>query len=338
MITVYSPVRISFAGGGTDISPFPEKYGGAVFNTTIDRGIMIRYVDDGGTLEISSRDFLKTSLISSDNTSMENQIIKLFTDKGITTGRLIMNSDVPPGSGLGSSSALLNGVLKTINIINVEKKKESELKPMELAKLSYITEKEKFNIILGKQDPYAIAVGGLKYMEFSSSDPEMQIFDINTEFVHELESSMLLVYTGNTRESSKSLQEQAIKSALGDEETMDKLKSLKNLAFRMKQETISEDRNAICKIINKGWEIKKTLGSNVSNERIDYMINYAFAHGARSAKLLGGGSEGFILVMTEPENIDELQSKMREKSKFVIRLKFDGKGTRIINNYIDSDI
>jgi D-glycero-alpha-D-manno-heptose-7-phosphate kinase len=338
MITVYSPVRISFAGGGTDISPFPEKYGGAVFNTTIDRGIMIRYVDDGGTLEISSRDFLKTSLISSDNTSMENQIIKLFTDEGITTGRLIMNSDVPPGSGLGSSSALLNGVIKTINIINVEKKKKRELTPLDLAHLSYTTEKEKLNIILGKQDPYAIAVGGLKYMEFGSSDPEMQAFDINTEFVHELEKSMMLVYTGNTRESSKSLQEQAIKSALGDEETMDKLKSLKNLAVRMKQAMISEDHNAICEIINKGWEIKKTLGSNVSNGRIENMIHDAFSHGARSAKLLGGGSEGFILVMTEPENVNELQKKMRQSSKFVIRLKFDGKGTRVINNYIDSDI
>ena len=333
MITVYSPVRVSFAGGGSDISPFLENYGGAVFNTTIDRGIMIRYLDDGGTLEISSRDFLKTSLISSNNTSMENRIIGMFMDSGITTGRLIMNSDVPPGSGLGSSSALLNGIIKIIYAI-----KGTEIGPLELARESYITEKEKFNIILGKQDPFAIAVGGLKYMGFKGSGETTQKFSINTEFIHNLERSMILVYTGNTRESSKSLQEQAQKSAQGDEETMSKLKSIRDLALQMSRAVMSENREEICSIINEGWKIKKTLGSNVSNERIEKMISYAFDNGARSAKLLGGGSEGFILIMTDPENINRLQNRMREMSEFVIRLKFDGMGTRIIDNFIDSDV
>jgi D-glycero-alpha-D-manno-heptose-7-phosphate kinase len=333
MITVYSPVRISFAGGGSDITPFFDTYGGAVLNTTIDRGIMIRYIDDGNSLEISSRDFLKTSLISSNNTSMENRIIRMFMDEGITTGRLIMNSDVPPGSGLGSSSALLNGIIKTIYTI-----KGKNIDCLELARKSYITEKEKFNIILGKQDPFAIAVGGLKYMEFTSVGETTQKFDIKTPFVRQLEKSMILVYTGHTRESSKSLQEQASKSANGDEETTSKLKSIRDMAFQMSRAVMSENRDAFCSIVNEGWKIKKTLGSSVSNERIERMIDYAFKNGARSAKLLGGGSEGFILILTEPENINRLQNKMRELSEFVIRLKFDGKGTRLIENFIDSEI
>lgn len=207
MITVYSPLRISFAGGGTDISPFFEKYGGAVLNTTIDRGVMIRYVDDGASLEVSSRDFLRTALISSNNRSMENKIIEMFMENGIETGRIIMNNDVPPGSGLGSSSALINGILKVIYTI-----KKMDIDPYELGRKSYLTEKDKFNIILGKQDPYAISVGGLKYMEFRGNDETTQMFDLSDPFISDLQNSILLVYTGNIRESSQSLQDQVMKS------------------------------------------------------------------------------------------------------------------------------
>jgi D-glycero-alpha-D-manno-heptose-7-phosphate kinase len=329
MITVYSPFRISFAGGGTDISPFFENYGGSVLNTTIDRGIMIRYVDDGGSLEVSSRDFLKTALISSNNTSMENKIVNMFMESGIKTGRLIMNSDVPPGSGLGSSSALLNGIIKTIYTI-----KNSSIDPYELAKESYFTEKDKFNIILGKQDPYAISIGGLKYMEFKSMGEVTQKFNLSDPFVKSLEESMMLVYTGNTRESSNALQEQAAKSALHDKDTTESLITIRNLAFQMSKAMKAHNRDEICNLINEGWKIKKTLGKNVTNQRIDRMIDYAFDNGARSAKLLGGGSEGFILLLTENENMALLQQKMMSLSDFVIRLRFDARGTRIIDNFI----
>ncbi len=329
MITVYSPLRISFAGGGTDISPFFERYSGAVLNTTIDRGIMIRYVDDGASLEVSSRDFLRTALISSNNRSMENKIINMFMENGIETGRIIMNSDVPPGSGLGSSSALINGILKTIYTI-----KNKDIDPYGLANESYLNEKDKFNIILGKQDPYAISVGGLKYMEFRENGETTQKFDLSDPFVNDLESSILMVYTGNTRESSRSLQDQVTRSEHGDEETMEKLNNIRELAFQMSKAINAHNRDEFCNIINRGWEIKKSLGNNVTNRRIDEIINYAMDNGAKSAKLLGGGAEGFILLICEKKNINTLQSKMLLKSDFVIRVRFDSQGTRVINNFI----
>ncbi len=329
MITVYSPLRISFAGGGTDISPFYERYGGAVLNTTIDRGIMIRYEDDGSSLEVSSRDFLRTALISTNNRTMENKIIDMFMENGINTGRVIMNSDVPPGSGLGSSSALINGILKMINAI-----KKRNVDPYELAKESYLTEMDKFNIILGKQDPYAISIGGLKYMEFRENVDSTQKFDLSDPFVKDLQSSILLVYTGNTRESSRSLQDQVTKSEHGDEQTMENLNKIKHLALEMSKAISAHNRNEVCNIINEGWNIKKSLGANVTNQRIDEIISYAKENGAKSAKLLGGGSEGFILLIGEKNGIDSLQRKMMLKSDFVIRVRFDNCGTRVINNYI----
>ncbi len=331
MITVYSPLRISFAGGGTDISPFLENYGGAVLNTTIDRGIMIRYIDDGGSLEVSSRDFLRSALISStNNTSMENKIINMFMENGIDTGRIIMNNDVPPGSGLGSSSALINGIIMAIYAI-----KRKDIDPYDLAKESYLTEKNKFNIILGKQDPYAISVGGLKYMEFRRSGEVTQKFALSDPFVTNLEKSMMLVYTGNTRESSRSLQDQVAKSENGDEKTMENLNKLKDLALQLSKAIKAHNRAEVYSIVNEGWSIKKSLGTSVTNKRIDTIIDYALDNGAKSAKLLGGGAEGFILLMSERENIDSLQHKMMSQSDFVIRIHFDGEGTRVIRNFIE---
>lgn len=331
MITVYSPLRISFAGGGTDISPFLENYGGAVLNTTIDRGIMIRYIDDGGSLEVSSRDFLRSALISStNNTSMENKIINMFMENGIDTGRIIMNNDVPPGSGLGSSSALINGIIRVIYAI-----KRKDIDPYDLAKESYLTEKNKFNIILGKQDPYAISVGGLKYMEFRRSGEATQKFALSDPFVRNLEKSMILVYTGNTRESSRSLQDQVTKSENGDKKTMENLNKLKDLALNLSKAIKAHNRDEVYSIVNEGWSIKKSLGTSVTNKRIDTIIDYALDNGAKSAKLLGGGAEGFILLIGERENIDSLQHKMMSQSDFVIRIRFDGEGTRVIRNFIE---
>jgi len=325
MINVYSPLRISFAGGGTDISPFFEKYGGAVLNTTIDRGITIRYIDDNLPLEISSRDFLKSALISSDNTLMENNIINLFMKNNIKTGRLIMNSDAPPGSGLGSSSALLNGILKIIYKI-----KNIDINNYDLAYNSYITEKNDFKIILGKQDPYAISIGGFKFMEFLNYGEVTEKFE-NNDFINNIEKSLILVYTGKTRESSDALKNQVEKSENNDKNVIDKLLELKELAYDMKKAVKNSDINDFINIINNGWAVKKTLGNKITNDNIDKIIKYAHEHGSKAEKLLGGGSQGFILLCTEYNNVNYLQKSMMNLSNFAIRLKFDNNGTRIIN-------
>ncbi len=327
-ISVYSPLRISFAGGGTDISPFFENYTGAVVNTTIDRGILIRYTDDCLPLELSSRDFLKSSIISSGKTSTEENIIHLFIKNGIKTGKLIINGDAPPGSGLGSSSSLINGLLKIIHTI-----KKENVNAYELAEESYNLEKDDFNIILGKQDPYAISLGGFKFMKFFRNGVLSNKFESDNDFILKLEKSILLVYTGKTRESSEALREQSLRSSLNDEGTIKNLNLLKNLAYDLKSSVNKEDFSGLCDIINNGWKIKKSLGEKISNEKIEHIMNYARSKGATASRLLGGGSEGFVLLLSDPENIDFLQKSMLSISNFVIRVKFDPYGTRIISPF-----
>jgi D-glycero-alpha-D-manno-heptose-7-phosphate kinase len=325
----YSPLRISFGGGGTDISPFIERYGSAVLNTTIDRGVVVRYVKDGFPMELSSRDFVKSYLISHEKRtakSVSENILNLFVSREIESGRVIMNSEVPPGSGLGSSSALTTAVIGLIDSLTGKRKS-----PLELANESFLTERDLFSVTLGRQDPYAISVGGFKFMEFSGDEVKIEKFNVGGSFLNMLEKHILLVYTGRTRESSAALAEQVEKTKTGEGNTISRLLSLKELAYEMRDAVRQEDVHALASLINRGWEIKKTLGKSVSNDRIERIERKAFASGAEAVRLLGGGSQGFVLALASEGKLEKLQEAMVSSSRFVVRVSFDPIGTRVID-------
>lgn len=326
-ITSYSPLRVSFAGGGTDISPFLEDYGSVLVNTTIDRGVTVKYRRDDNPIEVSSRDFLRSSVPGSSRTrkGLSHLIVKFLEERGVTRGRMVINSDVPPGSGLGSSSALITAILAIVETLN-----GNEIVPEKLAGTSFWWEKEFFGITLGKQDPYAIAIGGFKYMEIDSSVSKTVYFPGNAEFLGQIEKNSLLVYTGRTRESSLVLQDQVVKSTNGDDDTIGNLKKLKQMSLDMKKAISGEDLQEFARIINCGWSVKKQLSGGVSNQRVDSMIQKALSGGGIAARLLGGGSEGFIYVLAEEGKLYALQKEMLKVSKFAIRFSFDPSGTRIL--------
>lgn len=323
----YSPLRVSFGGGGTDISPFPETHGGAVINTTIDRGVTVTYKEDTYPLEISSRDFVSSYILTSERKpgNVLEKIMELFDSYEIRKGRVIINSDVPPGSGLGSSSALTTAVLRLIHEINGQKRTEREI-----AAEAFETEKEKFGVTLGKQDPYAISLGGFKFMKFLGSGIENYYIREQDAFIRDLESRILLVYTGETRESSEVLMEQVSKASSNDQKVLSNLVQLRELAESMRKAVIKEDMDAFVEDINQGWNIKKQLGANVTNTKIDRIIGNALRNGAQGAKLMGGGSQGFLLIVSKPGMVTDLQKKMLQWSRFVIRVRFDLHGTRIL--------
>lgn len=321
----YSPFRISFGGGGTDISPFCDMHGGAVVNTTIDRGVTVKYTPDSYDLEISSRDFLKSFLIGKANGENDvlNKMSDLFQSRGITKGRLTINSGVPPGSGLGSSSALTTAILKLIYQIQ-----GVEVDPWNIAREAFQLEHDYFGITLGKQDPFAVSLGGLKYMEFNADGEKSTPLSDNQEFLRELESRTLLVYTGNTRESTSVLQEQVDKSVRGEGDVVENLIRMRDLATEMKDAVLSSNFGNFTDALNRGWALKKLLGTKVSNDRIDSMIEFARNNGGEGARLMGGGSDGFLLVLSGHDKVEALQKALMDKSSFVVRVSFDMSGTR----------
>ncbi|WP_393970950.1 kinase [Oxyplasma meridianum] len=322
----YSPLRISFGGGGTDISPFPEKYGGSVVNTTIDRGVMAKYVPDQYGLEISSRDFLRSFVLNESPGSKDllNKILGLFEMNGIIKGRVVLNGDVPPGSGLGSSSALITSLLNLIHYIKHEKRTWREL-----ADEAFRLERDYFGVILGKQDPYAISLGGFKHMSFNRDIIDVTSLNQYSEFIEDIEKRTLLLYTGKTRESSNVLKEQVARSSQGDERTLINLKEMRKIADEMKLCASMGNSDRFIELINYGWEIKKNFGENVSNKTIDGIIEKGLSSGAQGAKLMGGGSQGFILMIAKKGEIENLQKEMMSFSDLVIRVNYDYEGIRI---------
>ena len=319
----FAPLRVSFAGGGTDIPPYVENYGGSVLNTTIDRGVTVKYKDDGKPLELSSRDFLQSFTMISDHqkhTSFVEEIGEIFTEYGIKTGRVLISSDVPPGSGLGSSSALLVSILNLISSV-----KGNGWDRSQVARMAYDLERNRLKIVLGKQDPYAISFSGFKFMEFPPGGSERTTFAENWKTVNQIEDRSLLLYTGKTRESSEVLKDQVRKSSVGDSETLRRMNELKNLAHQMWTYLVEGETEKFIDGVNRGWNLKKGLGRNVTNERVDRIINEAFVNGAAAAKLLGGGGEGFILLISRDNSLVDLQSKMSKFSDFIIRISFSGK-------------
>ncbi len=322
--TIISPLRITFAGGGTDVEPFIEKYGGAVVNSTIDRKVMVTYEPDEYDLEISSRDLVKSLIVPTGNDSIIGKIQNLFYSKGISKGRIMINNDVPPGSGLGSSSALTTAMVKLIHLI-----KNEEISSFDLARESYEIERNYFGVALGKQDPFAISLGNFKMMEFQNDKELLHDLSKNPRFIKELESRTLLVYTGGTRESSKFLKEQIDASKKDENEINKKLLALKDIAMRMADSVENNDINSFINLINEGWQVKRQLSEGVSNPKIESLIEKAKESGAQGVRLMGGGGEGFLLAIAKEGKIQDLQKEISKVSDFAIRVSFTNYGTRV---------
>ena len=326
-IASYSPLRVSFGGGGTDIPPFPDMYGGAVLNTTIDLGVRSSFINDGSQLELLSRDFVRSTTRVTAAGGLDG-IMSVLKGFGVSRGRLRINGDVPPGSGLASSSAMMTSI--ALILIKLGKAGSTNASPGRIAKIAYSAERERLGVLLGLQDPYAIANGGFKFMEFLGERIRIERFANHQGFISDVMSRMLLVYTGMTRSSGEILGEQASSAAHGDKGTVSNLLKLKEVAFALRDSVVHEDMESFCVAINRGWLIKRKLGSAVSNKHVDSIIRRGFANGALAGRLLGGGSQGFVLLISKDGKMDNLQESMLGVSDLAFRAGLDPKGTRLV--------
>ncbi|GGM71748.1 GHMP kinase [Thermogymnomonas acidicola] len=325
-ITSYSPFRITFGGGGTDIEPFISTHGGFVVNATIDRGVRVSYKDDGHSLEISSRDLLRSYIVgANEHTEVLDRMVELLEVNGVKRGRILLNGDVPPGSGLGSSSALITATLRLIGEL-----RGAVDPPGKMAEEAYDIEMNRFGVTLGRQDPYAIAIGGFKGMAFRGKEFTVHPIQVGSRIFSEIDGGTILVYTGKTRESTEALKDQVQASRSGDMETIGNLERMKDVAEKMLHSALSGDLDGFYSLVNAAWEIKKRLGSRVTSERVERIIGTALSSGARAARLMGGGRDGFVLVLCRPGDVDRIQSRLMSESEFVFRVSLDPQGTRIL--------
>lgn len=331
VIRAKAPLRISFAGGGTDVPPFPEREGGLVLSAAINRyayGSLRMRREPGIT--IHSYDYDSSVALGPDETPVFDGRLDLAKaaigrlTKGEKAGfDLSLHSNAPPGSGLGASSAMmvaLIGVLKELRNLPVT--------DYELAELAHSIEREELGIAGGRQDQYAATFGGFNFIELSGDRVVVNPLRIAPDIVLELEHNLLLCYTGSTRQSAHIIEDQMGRFMRGDTEATAGLRAQKELAVEMKNALLQRRLSEFGDLLHTAWEAKKRMSTRISTERIEQLYAAARKAGAVGGKVTGAGGGGYMLLYCRDDRKHRVAARMRELGATVDDFSFEQAGLR----------
>ena len=313
MILTRTPLRVSFCGGGSDIPSFYEKHGGCVVSTTIDKYVYLAvhksFYPNEYILKYSSMERV------SDINAIKHPIFRECL-RDYETGYVEITSmaDVPAGTGLGSSSSFTVGLINTLRAYNgLSSDKEF------LASAACDMEMVRLGEPIGKQDQYAAAYGGLNYYRFNRDGTvDAEPIHLTAEETSELESSLMMFYTGITRKASNILAEQSSNISRGSAE--ENQLRICEIAEKLRADLENGDLESLGRRLDESWKIKKTLASGITSEAIDAAYETAMEHGACGGKLLGAGGGGFLLMYVPRENQAEVAASLGEYKQMPIAL------------------
>ncbi|MDC2974983.1 hypothetical protein OAX47_02175 [Prochlorococcus sp. AH-736-K09] len=337
-----APLRIGLAGGGSDIKSFSDIYSGAVLNMTIckyafceikqiDKGFFAIANDINQKLEIdlenpeiiSKKDFGKLFL----HWNTYQFIMQEYNNKDYLPVLIKTYCDSPVGSGLGSSSALVVSMLKAWSeLLNLG------LDDYKVAQHAIYIERNISLLEGGQQDQYSASFGGINFIEFKKDNTIVHPLKIQTWFKYELESSLLLHYTGVSRISSEIIKDQILFMNNNCKENQEILKLVKDNAYKMRDALLKKSTKDIIQIINNARKLKSLTSSKIESSFITERIKFGMDHGAKAAKVSGAGGGGFILFITEPENSISLRNKLIEfnQQTFLVNLCEDSAHSWVI--------
>lgn len=325
-----APLRISFGGGGTDVPPYPQERGGAVISATIDKYTYASLIPtDRPGLEVESLDYdviakyeNDADLRSSDELDAVKAVLREFSPSGLQGGlRLFLHSDAPPGSGLGSSSAM---VVALIGLFRQYQK--LPLTNYEVARLACQIERERLGIPGGLQDQYAATFGGFNFIEFQGGTVVVNPLRMEREILNELEYHLLLCYTGRTRRSANILRDQIQRYTQKVPDMLEALDATKRLAIEIKNSLLRGDLDGFGRLLDEGWRQKKRFSAHVSDELIDGMYEAALRHGALGGKILGAGGGGYLLLYCPFDRKHLIAAELERRGGKVVEFGFESRG------------
>jgi D-glycero-alpha-D-manno-heptose-7-phosphate kinase len=295
MIRAKAPLRVSFAGGGTDVPPFPQTEGGLVLSATINRYAYGALAPrDDGQIGVESLDLGLSAEFAHDHPLEYDGQLDVVKAAIRKLGRggfdLFLHTSAPPGSGLGSSSTMivtLIGLLKEYHRL--------PLTDYEIAELAFTVERHDLGIKGGSQDQYAAAFGGFNFIEMTGDRVVVNPLRISDEVINELEHNMLLGYTGRTRRSDHIISDQTARFVEGDSAALEGLRMQKELAVQMKDALLRRRLNDFGELLGVAWEFKKKLSPRITTDFIDEAYACARAEGALGGKVTGAGGGGYML-------------------------------------------
>lgn len=333
MIITRAPVRLSFAGGGTDLEAYYSRYEGMVVSTTIDKYFyaFLQPIPDP-VLQITSSDYQtfyrhrpSEEFFWDGDLSLPRAILHHF---GIQSGvSMFLASEIPPGTGLGSSSTATVALIKAISTAQGITRS-----PQEIAELAALIEIQKLGMPIGKQDQYAAAFGGLNAITFNPQGVTVEPLNLPLTLIQRLERSLLLFFTGTRRAAASILSHQKAASERQDPQVTAALHAVKQMAVEVRQALEQGDLPALGDLLHASWERKKQFAAGVSNDRIDELYTLARANGARGGKIAGAGGGGFLLLYCEEDNQERVTRALEDRGLRRMAFHLETGGAQVLLN------
>jgi len=322
-----APLRLSFCGGGTDVSPYPEEHGGLVLSATIDQFAYasLRPRRDS-RLTLASLDYDMTAKYDHPRrVKFDGQLDLLKAAvRGLKVKRglqLWVHSDAPPGSGLGASSTLM---VAMIGVLAAWLRRG--LTSYQIAETAYRVERLDLGLAGGRQDQYAAAFGGFNFIEFHRDSTVVNPLRVPPEVVRELEYRLLLCYMGQTRQSATIIERQTAAYQRGERATVEALHRLKQETVEMKTALMLGNVDAMGELLHQAWEAKKRLEAGISNPRVDALYRVARREGAIGGKMPGAGGGGYFLLLTRFDRKHRVAAALEKHGAQVVPFHFEPGG------------
>jgi len=328
-----APLRLGLAGGGTDVSPYSDLFGGAILNATISLYAYTTIIPrNDGKIVFNLEDRDKTYIFDSVEQlpingeidllkAIYNRVVKDFHHKPLSF-EISTYVDAPAGSGLGTSSTLVVSVLGAF-----AEWLSLPLGEYDLAHLAYSIEREDMAMAGGRQDQYAAAFGGFNYMEFYAQDKVIiNPLRIKSKIINELSRNIILYYTETSRESSNIIMEQQKNVKAQNARSIEAMHKLKEQAILMKEALLKENLDEIGNILNLGWQFKKQMATGISTTFFEELYEAGIKAGASGGKISGAGGGGFIFFYCPENTRYTVVNALQKFGGSVRRFEFTNKG------------
>jgi D-glycero-alpha-D-manno-heptose-7-phosphate kinase len=342
MLIVRSPVRISFAGGGTDLPAYYEQFGGAVLSTAINKYFYtILCKRNDGRIQVISSDLrifetwhdIANMDVRGSGLEIPLAILKdLACDISVD---LFLSSEIPPGTGLGSSASVCVNILKTLTTYL-----NRPLSKYDLAERAFHIARDVLGRHVGRQDEFAAVFGGLNFITFGTDGhTEVQPVDLDPGLLRELQSNLMLFFTGSAHHSWTILQDQEKSTRSPKGPALEALHEVRALADRMLFALQAGDLGLFGSLLDEGWQAKKRISGKISSPRIDHLYEIARRGGASGGKITGAGGGGFLLLYCEPDRQEAVRSALRAEDIQEMAFALDTNGAQVVVNdpFIDGD-
>lgn len=328
-----APLRLGLAGGGSDVDPYCSRFGGKVLNATIGRYAygfiepqstrrLAFHAADQGALWEGSADQI-------DQVPKALQLHRATYQRMVRDGaldpalglRVTTMADAPAGSGLGTSSTVVVALVQAfVEFLDLP------LGEYEIAQLSYRIEREDCGLSGGKQDQYAAAFGGFNFMEFYADREIVNPLRVRDAIVCELEASLVLYFTGVSRESAGIIDAQRTSILHDDASAIEATHAVKQQASVMKERLLRGDIDGVCDSLHEAWLAKRSMASQISNPRIDGIYEAARKAGARAGKISGAGGGGFMMFVVDPVRRLEVVNTLSNLGGQIMACHFSHRG------------